>query len=111
MRAYIYTRSNLPVFTSDRLLIRSQPQQHVYLPAPKLFTFDHSVGPDCSQETLFQMAGKPATRAIMQGYNGTVFCYGQVGPSVTPPLACRQRFECTTDGRHKGHQLHFLFLH
>lgn len=45
---------------------------------PKLFTFDHSVGPDGGQETLFQLAGKPATRACMQGYNGTVFCYGQV---------------------------------
>lgn len=36
------------------------------------------MGPEGSQEMLFQLAGKPATRACMQGYNGTVFCYGQV---------------------------------
>lgn len=35
------------------------------------------MGPEGGQETLFQLAGKPATRACMQGYNGTVFCYGQ----------------------------------
>lgn len=46
---------------------------------PKVFTFDHSVAADASQESVFHLAGKPATRACIQGYNGTVFCYGQTG--------------------------------
>ena len=73
---------------------------------PKTFTFDHTVGPEGSQEMIFQMAGKPITKSclqvgdpltqvqhdcgakrmadigMIQGYNGTIFCYGQVRVSM-----------------------------
>ena len=71
------------LFHFPPLFIHIYTHIHIYTQTgPKLFTFDHSVGPEGSQESLFEIAGKPATRAIIQGYNGTVFCYGQVGVCV-----------------------------
>jgi hypothetical protein len=37
-----------------------------YGAGPKVFTFDHSLGPESSQEELFHLAGKPATRSCLQ---------------------------------------------
>ena len=34
---------------------------------------------NASQERMFEAAGKPVADAVLDGYNGTVLCYGQTG--------------------------------
>ena len=42
------------------------------------FTFDRVFGFDSSQEEVYDMVGKPVVEGLFEGYNGTVFAYGQV---------------------------------
>ncbi|CAM9124990.1 unnamed protein product, partial [Hapterophycus canaliculatus] len=46
-------------------------------PQEKNFTFDYAAGEESTQEELFEEVGKPVTEACLEGYNGTIFCYGQ----------------------------------
>jgi kinesin family protein 15 len=48
-------------------------------PAEKSFTFDFVADDRTSQEEIFQMVGLPVTQKCLQGYNGTILCYGQTG--------------------------------
>ena len=34
---------------------------------------------NASQETMFERVGRPAVDSVLDGYNGTVLCYGQTG--------------------------------
>lgn len=38
----------------------------------------------CCRYVTYQV-GKPVTEACLEGYNGTIFCYGQVRPCLPPP--------------------------
>lgn len=58
------------------------------------FTFDHVFPPETGQEEVFECAARPVVDSVMEGYNGTVFAYGQTsagkthtmeGPSLTDP--------------------------
>lgn len=49
--------------------------------APKDFTFDHIFPPAASQAELFHGLGEQTVQDVLQGYNGTVLCYGQTGLS------------------------------
>ena len=52
----------------------------------KVFTFDHVIGADGSQEDVFLQVGKPITDRCLAGYNGTIFAYGQTGSGKTYTL-------------------------
>ena len=48
------------------------------------FVFEDGVlHPDVSQEEVFNMIGRPAAEAVLDGYNVTVFAYGQTGAGKT----------------------------
>ncbi|KAF4713297.1 hypothetical protein FOZ63_034056 [Perkinsus olseni] len=47
------------------------------------FTFDRVFDPDCSQGEVYEYAAKPIIRGVMQGFNGTVFAYGQTASGKT----------------------------
>ena len=47
------------------------------------YTFDHIFGTGEKQEGVFDMIGVPTIDKIMEGYNGTVFAYGQSGSGKT----------------------------
>ena len=49
----------------------------------KVFTFDSVFGPDCGQEDLFRSTAEPIVEAVLQGFNGTIFTYGQTGAGKT----------------------------
>lgn len=49
----------------------------------KSFFFDHSYDDTLSQETIFNETAKPIIDSVMQGYNGTIFAYGQTGTGKT----------------------------
>ena len=46
---------------------------------PKSFKFDSSYGVEAQTEQIYEDMGLPLVASIMEGYNGTVFAYGQTG--------------------------------
>ena len=49
----------------------------------KQFTFDFTYNPESSQEQIFNETALPILNCLMQGYNGTIFAYGQTGTGKT----------------------------
>ncbi|OMJ92148.1 hypothetical protein SteCoe_5137 [Stentor coeruleus] len=47
------------------------------------FTFDKVFTPESSQEAVYNFAAKPIVEGVMQGFNGTVFAYGQTSSGKT----------------------------
>ena len=46
---------------------------------PKTFTFDGAYGIDSTTETIYNDVGFALVESVCEGYNGTVFAYGQTG--------------------------------
>ena len=65
--------------TSNAVIVNSKPDT-------KVFSFDFVGGEETSQEEIFQVVGLPITEACIQGYNGTILCYGQTGTGKTHTL-------------------------
>lgn len=45
--------------------------------------FDLVFGEECSQEDVYNAAGRPVIDGLLDGYNGTIFAYGQTGSGKT----------------------------
>lgn len=45
----------------------------------KVYQFDATFGPTASTESLYEDVGSVIVEAVLDGYNGTVFAYGQTG--------------------------------
>jgi len=52
-----------------------------FLPHP--YTFDHIFDMDSTQEEVYQIAAVPAVESLEDGYNSTIFAYGQTGTGKT----------------------------
>ena len=50
---------------------------------PKTFTFDSVFPPNTEQERIYQATAMPICDSVMEGYNGTIFAYGQTGTGKT----------------------------
>jgi kinesin family protein 3/17 len=50
---------------------------------PKQFTFDDIYDTDSKQERIFKETAFPIVDSVLQGYNGTIFAYGQTGTGKT----------------------------
>ena len=50
---------------------------------PKQFTFDNVCDVRNSQLEIYVESALPIVRAAIEGYNGTIFCYGQTGTGKT----------------------------
>ena len=50
---------------------------------PHRFTFDEVFDIGTSQEEVFDVAAKPAVNSVLEGYNSTIFAYGQTGTGKT----------------------------
>ena len=86
-----------PLNTKERSEDRStslkidQTAQQISLPGgsqtdatlSRLFTFDAVFGPECGQEDLFHSTAAPIVDAVLKGFNGTIFTYGQTGAGKT----------------------------
>ncbi|KAF4128893.1 Kinesin motor domain [Phytophthora infestans] len=46
---------------------------------PKSFTFDAAFGAKSTQQQVYDTAATEIVEAVMEGYNGTIFAYGQTG--------------------------------
>ncbi|XP_068181352.1 kinesin-like protein KIF3A [Antennarius striatus] len=50
---------------------------------PKTFTFDTVFGPESSQLDVYNLTARPIIDSVLEGYNGTIFAYGQTGTGKT----------------------------
>lgn len=50
---------------------------------PKTFTFDAVFGPRCTQKGIYETCANTVVEAVLTGYNGTIFAYGQTGAGKT----------------------------
>ena len=50
---------------------------------PLKFGFDYIFGPDSKQSDVYSVSARPIVEAVMQGFNGTVFAYGQTSSGKT----------------------------
>ena len=50
---------------------------------PKQFTFDHVYDWNSRQDNVFDDVAYPIIENVMDGYNGTIFAYGQTGTGKT----------------------------
>ena len=46
---------------------------------PKSFTFDSVFSSNCHQKTIYDVCAAPVVQSVLEGYNGTIFAYGQTG--------------------------------
>jgi hypothetical protein len=46
---------------------------------PKRFTFDACYDSSCTQKDIYDRTAAPIIDCVMEGYNGTIFAYGQTG--------------------------------
>ncbi|CAF3201396.1 unnamed protein product [Rotaria socialis] len=49
----------------------------------KTFTFDYVFGPNSKQVDIYNLVARPIVDAVLEGYNGTIFAYGQTGTGKT----------------------------
>eukprot|EP00358_Blepharisma_japonicum_P002806 CAMPEP_0202947020 /NCGR_PEP_ID=MMETSP1395-20130829/10481_1 /ASSEMBLY_ACC=CAM_ASM_000871 /TAXON_ID=5961 /ORGANISM="Blepharisma japonicum, Strain Stock R1072" /LENGTH=740 /DNA_ID=CAMNT_0049647983 /DNA_START=42 /DNA_END=2264 /DNA_ORIENTATION=- len=49
----------------------------------KVFTYDCTYGSDSAQEQVYLDTGYPIVENVIEGYNGTIFAYGQTGTGKT----------------------------
>ena len=61
---------------------------------PKTFTFDRVFDWNCSQADVFNDTALPIIQSTLEGYNGTIFAYGQTGTGKTHTMVRRYRSNC-----------------
>ena len=49
----------------------------------KTFTFDAVFSESSSQEQIYKVCAAPIVQSVLEGYNGTIFVYGQTGAGKT----------------------------
>ena len=49
----------------------------------KQFTYDEVYGPESTQRQVYDETAFPLVESVIQGYNGTIFAYGQTGCGKT----------------------------
>lgn len=54
---------------------------------PKRFTYDAVYGVDSVQSDIYDETAFPLVESVLEGYNGTIFAYGQTGCGKTHTMA------------------------
>ena len=66
---------------TDICLTNPSPNQGE--PAEQIFAYDFLYAPDSSSESVFVDMAQPLVEGLFEGYNGTIFAYGQTGTGKT----------------------------
>ncbi|OMJ26006.1 putative kinesin-related protein [Smittium culicis] len=66
----------VPMITGKDVIYKSGSVNRTY-------TFDKVFGPDADQETVYQEVAMPILKEVLQGFNCTIFAYGQTGTGKT----------------------------
>jgi len=65
---------------------------------PKEFVFDRCFGPESTQQEVYKYAAEPIVASIIEGYNGTVFAYGQTSSGKTHTMEGPDRVDPEMQG-------------
>lgn len=57
----------------------------------KFYQFDHVFGPDGRQENVYDIVLEPLIAEVLEGFNCTVFAYGQTGTGKTYTISGNPR--------------------
>lgn len=68
------------VDASSLQVVLTKPQES---DSQKIFTFDHVFAPDCEQQKIYEETAFSLVESVVEGYNGTIFAYGQTGCGKT----------------------------
>lgn len=68
--------------------LTEKERQREWIENPNLFqlhrfSFDHAFDMDATQQEVYEVTAKPAIMSVLEGYNSTVFAYGQTGTGKT----------------------------
>ncbi|VEL33673.1 unnamed protein product [Protopolystoma xenopodis] len=63
----------------------------------KQYTFDSVLQPNVSQQQAYEVIGRPIVDSVLNGYNGTIFVYGQTSSGKTHTMEGRLK-----DPEHQG---------
>ncbi|KAJ8923592.1 hypothetical protein NQ315_010171 [Exocentrus adspersus] len=66
----------------ENLIVLKKNGEHT-----KPFKFDHVFGPNTVQLEMYRMVAYPIVEKALEGYNGTIFAYGQTGTGKTYTMA------------------------
>ena len=69
----MWTKSTLNIQSSDSAGRKST----------KTYAFDHVFGDTNNQMDVYQECASPIIQSVLEGYNGTLFAYGQTGTGKT----------------------------
>jgi kinesin family protein 5 len=64
----------------DKTVVMNAMQESL---GPMRFTFDYVFQPNTAQVLVYEAAAKPIVESVLQGFNGTVFAYGQTSSGKT----------------------------
>ena len=77
---------------------RSTASVHITNPQNQVinFTFDYGFPEDITQEEVYEETAAPIVSGVLEGFNGTIFAYGQTGTGKTYSMDGKR------DGEHRG---------
>lgn len=75
-------RSVVEVDAAARQVLLAKAGAEASDPA-RAFTFDSVFGPEASQQAVYDATARGIVDSVLEGFNGTVFCYGQTGTGKT----------------------------
>ena len=61
-------------------------ESSIYIQGPQgnvQFTYDYAFPENCNQEEIYDMTSAQIVAGVLEGYNGTIFAYGQTGTGKT----------------------------
>ncbi|EAR88837.1 kinesin motor catalytic domain protein (macronuclear) [Tetrahymena thermophila SB210] len=64
-------------------------QKHDQAEQHRIFAFDQVFEPDIQQEVVYKCIAYPIVESVLEGYNGTIFAYGQTGTGKTHTIQGR----------------------
>jgi kinesin family protein 3/17 len=77
-----------------------QSSASVFIASPQgskvQFTYDFAFPPCCTQEEVYELTSAPIIDGALQGFNGTIFAYGQTGTGKTHTM------DGAEEGEHRG---------
>lgn len=66
-----------------QVLISNPDPRDMHENAPRSFTFDLVFDWNSQQLPVFELCALPIVNSVLEGYNGTIFAYGQTGTGKT----------------------------
>lgn len=66
------------------------------------YDFDFVASDSCTQQTIFEQAGKPVVDCTLAGFHGTIFAYGQTGSGKTHTMTGPVGAKRTDEVDHRG---------